>query len=308
MEFWRYVAQSNLAMSRQRVVGIPLGKPARHEVSSLTDRGLSFLSKPVHLLVKNKASRHRGKAVQCYTMPSGLPFHGIQFDEGLYVAEPALCLFSLSSLLPFSKAIAAGFELCGRYARAVGDFEGLAKRAPLMSIAEFAHDVRCMQGVRGVAAARRVARFVCDGSRSPMESTITTLLCLPMRLGGYSLPFPLMNATINVTARDRPFVKKSWYECDLYWPEAKFALEYDSNLHHTGATRIAEDASRRADLAYLGIEVATLTWQQTCDVREMDRIALLLAKRLGKRLRRERLDTLGVQYDLRSQLLNPGQL
>lgn len=307
MEFWRYAAHVNRLppASARRILDAPLEKPRCQEFASLEDRGFSFLSSPIHVLVHDKASRSHRSAVRSHVTSCDLLCRSVvRLAEGLYVATPAACFFDLATSLSFPHAIETGFELSGRYARSVGEFDELAKRAPLVSVAALERFLQRMEGVRGTAKARRVLRFVRDGSRSPMETVTVVLLCLPARLGGYGLPYPVINAVIPVSQKDRPFVKKSYYECDLYWPEAKFAIEYDSNLHHTGATRIAEDASRRVDLAYLGIEVATLTQQQTYDLREMDRIARLLAKRLGRRLREERLDPSGVQGALRAHLLS----
>ncbi len=306
MEFWRYAAHVNRLppASARRFLDAPLEKPGYQEFSLLGDRGFSFLSSPVHVLVHDKASRSHRRAVQSHVAPCELLCRNVvRLGEGLYVVTPAACFFELATTLPLPNAVEAGYELCGRCAKSVGEFDELAKREPLVSVAVLERFLQRLEGVRGAATACRVLRFVRDGSRSPMETVTVVFLCLPVRMGGYGLPYPVMNAVIPVPAKDRPFVGKSYYECDLYWPEAKFAIEYDSNLHHTGATRIAEDASRRVDLAYLGIEVATLTQQQAYDPREMDRIARLLAKRLGVRLREERLDPSGAQGELRRLLL-----
>lgn len=197
-----------------------------------------------------------------------------------------------------------GFEFCGRYARPVGERTELGKRDPLTDTESLMRFLHGLHRVPGANAARRATAFVLDGSMSPMETSSVLYLCLPASLGGYGLPLPQMNAVVPVSAKDRAYVGKSYYQCDLYWPEARFAIEYDSNVHHTGAARIADDASRRTDLAYLGIEVATLTQGQVSDRRELDRIARLLAKRLGKRLRMERINPSGAQDRLRACLLD----
>ena len=269
----------------------------------LADRGFAFLSHPVHVLVEDEALRCRAEGVSCATR------YRVRFAVGKSFVLPTgvrrvpeACLLQLADDLPFPNLVETGFEWCGGYARSTGEFCSIVQRDPLTTVAKLELFSKRVGGADGTKTLRKALRFVLDGSLSPMESVTVVLLCFPVRLGGYGLPLPVMNAVVEVPARERAFVKKSFYKCDLYWPEAKFAIEYDSNLHHTGATRIAEDASRRVDLAYLGVEVATLTQQQACDRREMDRIAHLLAKRLGKRLRLERFDR-GAQDDLRSRLL-----
>lgn len=51
----------------------------------------------------------------------------------------------------------------------------------------------------------------------------------------------------------------------MFWPEANVAIEYDSDLEHTGSARIAEDAQRRNDLTALGITTITATREQVMD-------------------------------------------
>ena len=280
-------------------------KPSAKEARALKDRGFGFLSLPVHLLVEDEGRRCRLPDVTCHVRPAGLRCdHVFRVGEGVFVVPPAVCFLQLANDLPFPKLVEAGFELCGRYGKSVGSFEELVSRDPLTSVARLNHFLRSLDRVRGTVAARRAIRFGLDGSMSPMETVNVELLSFSLALGGYGLSLPRMNEIIRVGAKDRPFVKKRYYLCDLYWPKAKFALEYDSNLHHTGAVRIAQDASRRTELAYLGIEVATLTQKQACDRREMDRIARLLAKRLGKRLRMERVNPEGSQDRLRACLLD----
>lgn len=305
MEFWRYAAHTRHAFlaSAECTLRQPLDKPSFREVASLADRGFAFLSHPVHVLVEDEALRCRAEGVFSHTVSrKELCRRVVRAADGVYVVSPEACLLQLADDLPFPNLVETGFEWCGGYARSTGEFCSIVQRDPLTTVAKLELFSKRVGGADGTKTLRKALRFVLDGSLSPMESVTVVLLCFPVRLGGYGLPLPVMNAVVEVPARERAFVKKSFYKCDLYWPEAKFAIEYDSNLHHTGATRIAEDASRRVDLAYLGVEVATLTQQQACDRREMDRIAHLLAKRLGKRLRLERFDR-GAQDDLRSRLL-----
>lgn len=87
------------------------------------------------------------------------------------------------------------------------------------------------------------------------------------------------------------------------WPEQNVAVEYDSTLCHTGAERIAEDASRRNALESLGFTVLTATWRQVKNRQEYLRFARILACRLGGRVRPSCQDYASKQFKLRSELL-----
>ncbi len=53
------------------------------------------------------------------------------------------------------------------------------------------------------------------------------------------------------------------YELDLYWPDAKLAIEYDSRRHHLGEAAFEHDRLRDARLAAAhGILVIRVTGRQ----------------------------------------------
>ena len=133
---------------------------------------------------------------------------------------------------------------------------------------------------------RRALRWAIDGSASPMETNTALLLCLPPLEGGYGFELPTMNAMVGAGLRQRSVTRRSCYRCDLFWERGKVAVEYDSDLWHTGAERIASDSARRNALAAMGITVVDVTRLQINDLAEFDRIAHVLARLLGKTLRR----------------------
>ena len=81
------------------------------------------------------------------------------------------------------------------------------------------------------------------------------------------------------------------------------AVEYDSDLHHTGTRNIAHDSKRRGSLGQGGVYVVSLTNGQLKSVRDFDEVALLLAKRMGGRVRVRRDDFAARRLRLRTALL-----
>lgn len=127
--------------------------------------------------------------------------------------------------------------------------------------------------------------FVRDNSASPKETALALILGLPYRYGGFGLDMPTMNHRIDVRARNRKGALGSYFKCDLFWPEANLDVEYESTSHHTGSKRIAKDSKRRGSLDYLDIHVITVTAGQLYDNYALNKIAALIAKRLGKQIR-----------------------
>jgi hypothetical protein len=80
-------------------------------------------------------------------------------------------------------------------------------------------------------------------------------------------------------------------------------VEYDSDQFHTGPLRIAEDSRRRNALLGGGVTVVTVTWQQVYNAIEFERIAGILANRLGKRLRYKAPAFSVRHFALRGQLM-----
>lgn len=112
-----------------------------------------------------------------------------------------------------------------------------------------------------------------------MESLLSMLLCLPPSLGGFGLPRPELNYPI-ATNEEGVAMRK----CDLYWPNQKFALEYDSDAFHSDASKLHLDSSRRSTLEKAGVHVVSVTKNQVFDRSKLLGLAAIASKKLGKRL------------------------
>lgn len=122
--------------------------------------------------------------------------------------------------------------------------------------------------------------------------------------GGSKIERPAMNADVAVPSRSRWACAGSSLRCDLLWRDQGVAVEYDSTLCHTGAERIARDASRRNMLESLGLTVVTATWRQVENFQEYNRFAHILAGHLGTKVRPTCTDYTARQFSLRRELLS----
>lgn len=294
-EFWRRaddgracLLQTDRARSSYEMTGIALRrKTSRADIERA--RAFGFDDEPLHAVVPDSSSRFRCKGVVCHVCSMSLPRGSlVSLDDGLVVASPALAFLHMAESLSVEELAVVGSTLCGRY-RMSG--EGLmGSRRRLESATRLAAFVGRAAGVRGAQKARRALRFVVDDSASPMETALALLLCLPVSLGGYGLPRPVMNMRIDAAEYGCDMTGSlrvpRFFKGDLCWPEAKLCVEYDSDAHHTGSERIAHDSWRRGELELTGFMVVTVTRRQLYDRAAMDRLVRLLAKRLGLRIRR----------------------
>lgn len=252
-------------------------------------------------------ARGCSKLVACHVWhgpPHARSFYRLR--EGIYASTPEACFLQLAAVLPLPELVVVGLELCGTYALVPGSVRGFRDRQkPLTSVASLERYVARAEGLRGAKRARQALRFLADGSASPMESIVAALLCLPSSFGGYGLAFPRLNYEVAMPDEVRTATGRRRCVCDLYWPTWRLAVEYESDLHHTGGERITSDSKRRAALELAKVSVVTITRGQVYDARAFDEVTRALAKLMGKRLRISQTGWLMRRYDLRSQMLDP---
>lgn len=265
-----------------------------------------ILTPPVHVLALE--DRHPSAAMRIHpvhALPAGsvrvlaLP----EYHEPLFVTSPELTLIHMAQSLSFSRAVHLGYEFCGTFAPDDSQPYGMRTRALLTTPEKLAAYFEKADGVRGIKAARPLLPHILKGSASPRESTLAELLTLPYMRGGSKIDHPVMNAVIPIPQRSRWATDRSSLRCDLLWPDKLVAVEYDSTLCHTGAERIADDASRKNALEALGLTVVTATWKQVVDFQEYNRFARSVAKHLGARIRPACTDYTARQFALRRELI-----
>ncbi|WP_139653557.1 hypothetical protein [Raoultibacter phocaeensis] len=244
----------------------------------------------------------RSKLVTSHVWQGTVPARSFVRASGdVYVATPELCVIQEAGSLEFAQTVCLAYELCGTYSLRESSMAGFVTRPPLTDPEKLNAFLDVVAGLRGIGTVRRVLRLVLRGSASPMETVVVILLCFPCSLGGYGLPWPILNHRIDVGKASR-MVEKGFYRCDLCWPDEKIAIEYDSDLFHTGSSRIARDSKRRNDLISLGYEVMTVTKGQVFDYGAFDRFARQFAKRAGFRIRERVADCDVRRRDLRANL------
>jgi len=209
------------------------------------------------------------------------------------VSSPEFCFLQAASKLPLVKLIELGFELCGRYAKtdsatksadATRTGKDPYNREQLTNTKKLSAFVGRLEGVAGKKRALQALQYIADGSASPRETVLVMFLTLPYRLGGYGLPMPELNYLIIPAKSGRQYAGKSSFSCDLYWPQVKLAVEYDSDEFHSRDEEKAEDSIRRNVLISMGVKVISVDNQHIKSRTQLEGVARQLSRNTSKRL------------------------
>lgn len=240
---------------------------------------LGSLTQPLHLIVAFRDNRRpSAQAVSHLLVTPDGAYPALRVERGVFCSAPAFVFLQMASLLDDEALLFLGMELCGRYGiDAKGDVFFRQQICSPEQLGLFAAEMR---RVRGRPQALAVAPHVIGNSASPMETALTLILSRPISSGGFGLPAPELNKDIPVTGRARDLWDDDFIAPDLLWEEARLAIEYDSDLHHSSGHRRARDASRRDVLTELGYRVVSVTAEHMRTPRSLDRIAGLVAHEL----------------------------
>ncbi len=249
----------------------------------LADTPPAACTAPLQALVTSKQAETNTAHVRARATTLPLPAGCFTHIAGsLFTSTPEFAFTQMASKLTFAQLVALGFELCGTYASdAYGD--STSSVSPLSSAARLAAFVDRAPGFRHRPLALRAIPRIIDGSASPRETHLTMMLSLPYRHGGYGFPKPALNRTVRLPRSAHS--TGGFLVCDLYWPQWKLDVEYDSNEYHANEERIGKDAHRRARLESIGITSINVSNSQIKSGEKFNQLAHNLAKVTGKRLR-----------------------
>lgn len=206
-----------------------------------------------------------------------------KIGNGMFVLTPEVCFCQVAGVIAttlkgrldqhlYVVVLARlGIELCGSYSLSTSR-RGFVDREPLTSVSRLLATAYELHDSYGKGRVWEALRWIVDGSRSPKETDLYLILCLPATLGGFALPRPILNHAIDVRSVREGFFAR-WPTCtvDLYWPYAHLVVEYDSKTNHEdlGEEKVAADAARAAALEDLGYTVVTV---RTSDLYDDSRL------------------------------------
>jgi len=316
LEYWRRCRSLPGSSANRRCKGALPKKPSKYDPQEFSGQfpqeysgQFSGFTTPVHIVIGDRSARRGSKLVKQHLFSGETPIGCfMNIGNGLMMSSPEFCFFQMTGQLPLAKLIELGYELCGVYSIPREDDSsipenGFYNRKPLTSVNKLKAFLETMPGVKGYNIAKRALRYMLDGSASPMETKLAIFLTLPFMLGGYGFKMPELNKRIVLSKTARRYFNKDYYVCDMFWPDERVAVEYDSDQQHTGSERIANDSKRRNALSSLGIRVVSVTKQQLYSSAELESAARTIAKKMNRRLfsRKSKFDA--AHRELREQLL-----
>ena len=266
---------------------------------------IEFGPRPIDVLLPGKRPRIP-EGYRVHEQKAKLPPHAIYpLSGGVHVVSPDLCLLQLCQSRSLVEMLAIGMEFCGTYALRSSE-NGEEGQAPRNYTLTHAGQLRrrydSWRGLHGVENARRMARYLVDGSASPMESALYLLLCLPPALGGYNFPRPELNPEIPLRPNGREILRQQKVKPDMLWHDRHLVLEYDGE-YHNNPDQALKDEMRRAVMTTMGYTVHVVKKRQVYNPLMFGETVRVIAKLLGKRLRPLTLKQEYARENLRKQLL-----
>ena len=297
------LAFNSMTQSRMRALdgGAPTVDKVREFRSEYPDLTLDCLD----VLVREGDQRNI-KGVKNHVFRKPLRDRSLyRLKDDIYVVSPELCLMQLASKLSEQQVTKLALEMCGSYAvDPLSDNPGMSKRPPLTNVKKLNACAGKLFVSGSRARATHFLRYVVDGSASPRETALLMLLCMPTRFGGYGLAIPELNRRIELSMSEQLMVGAQYFECDLYWPGERVAVEYDSAQYHTAEERQTRDAIRRNMLQYKGVKVITATRKHVSSASEFDKLARQIGRAIGKRFRIPEKEHIAARAELRKTLFD----
>lgn len=262
--------------------------------SALSSGALADMRKPLDLLTGNRNERRSTKRVRFHCVQTALPDGAlILVDETtlsngtrLHIAlsSPEFCFLQMARSLAWFDLTALGFELCGDYALAPDAPRGFLPRNPISTPDDLATFAASAHNFTGAKAARKAARQILQGSRSPKETKVCMLAHLPRLQGGMGCKAPLLGQEIEAPDPAARILGTRTFKPDLYWPEYRMAVEYSNRAWPSAQERLNYDKLVRNAYRMLGITAISLGKDDLSDAARLRKRFELVNRKCKRRL------------------------
>ncbi len=138
---------------------------------------------------------------------------------------------------------------------------------------------------RGRRRALRALKYVTNSCRSHMEVMVFMFMRLPNLLGGCNFKTATTDHEIRIKEEYHKASERFRAFADIYFPDMKLVLEYDSFLQHNNASSFSRDEIRATALRMQNYTVVSMRPGQLYDKAPYELLIRYLAKLLGKRIR-----------------------
>lgn len=275
-----------------------------HKMLHLAKTEMDRFREPLHIIVASDNEKRNINGIHCHSIGKSIPpYSFINHSAHVAISSPESCFTQIALSANLIDLIYIGCELCGTYSIDPISKE-LLSRKPRTRVAFLQAYLQKAEEIRGRTKAQKALAYLLDNSASPMETKLAMLLSLPSSMGGFAFPKPELNTQVALSS-----AKPNYPEilrCDLYWPAAKLALEYDSHQYHASNEKIVLDSTRRIKIESENIRVLSVTKQQIYNSYEFEKLVSVVAHYLGHQIRIARKDFYQRKRLLRKKLGLPG--
>ncbi|MCQ2511829.1 MAG: hypothetical protein MJ092_00330 [Lachnospiraceae bacterium] len=257
---------------------------------------LSFclgLNSPISFLVSSERNRKKSALYQKISRPKHLPPKSfIKIDSRIipaldkyeiFMASPEYCFLCAVKDHSLGQLVEIGTNLCAMY---VKDLECSAlqhPRQPLITQNLLSKYVAAACNMPYHRKAMVAVKYVVDNSRSPMESKLATICCLPRKNGGYGIKPPKLNYDIAHSIDSKGIFERNSSNCDFVWPKERIVLEYDSDMFHANPEQFAYDKIKYRALTISDYKVFPIVKKDIQSLDQLDHFFLLVRSKLGMR-------------------------
>lgn len=252
-------------------------------LSSFNTKHPLFGGEPVSVLVPWRNLCIRDDGVSGRLCMSSLPSKSVlKLRDGLYVCSPELVFVRMASGLSDARVAEVGMNLCSRYYLhyGTGAIEGRTSFATTPKRLQ-AYVGRAAE-VRGCRKAGRGLQWVLSNSGSPMETKMALQFRLPLRKGGFALPFDAMNFDVHAGSRLQ-LCEQGVYCIDMVASDLKVGMEYDGEEYHCDRS---SDLRRRNALLAMGWTVFPVDKGILFNPEATMKLGHQVAKHMGIRLQK----------------------
>ncbi|MBR3003577.1 MAG: hypothetical protein IKH67_00725 [Lachnospiraceae bacterium] len=292
LQFWLYYSNNKYFERVSLPKNINVLNSAASAKLAATALGLSL---PLCIAVPQDSCRHATKTVHYTNIGKHLPAYSIVClkhagnNMDIYIASPEYCFLMFAAKLPLHLLIELGNNLCASYAYDPKAELKQSFREPVTNSLSIKQYVSAATNNPGFRMAERAAKYLCDGSNSPMETKLAVMLVLPLFEGGYNLTGFEMNKKIILSRAAIESLGTESCCCDIVWGTECVVIEYDSNLTHLEVNQHQYDNAKSNALTNTGYITFRFTSQDIKTFRSLESSFGLVRQALKRPSRNDRL-------------------
>ncbi len=246
------------------------------------------LTRPVHVLAAPGGTCRRAAERVVHQVRTPLPTDSsVRIEDGLMVSSPEHLYLQAASKLDSLELSWFASELCSLFSIHPSNAGGLLPARPLTTLKRLEKYLDGAVAINAYGAKKALAGLqnAVEGAASRREIACAMRMFFSRAQGGRGIPKPKLNLGLSVDKRLASVHGWENLSVDIAWPEARLAMEYDSDTYHLDSRRRARDNDKRAVLEQMGWRVVPFSTKQFDSLAMSDDAFQRIGAALGVRNR-----------------------